>query len=121
MNTLTLFYILNATLLILHEIESGYEKEWEILKLPGEITGFLILHIPIIFILLYGVLEINLLSNIGFIMGIITGLGGIIPFLVHKKIVKKKESFNLLISNIIIYSNILSGSILFIYSLSFLI
>jgi len=34
------FYILNVTLLLLHEIESGYEKEWEILKLPGKITGF---------------------------------------------------------------------------------
>ena len=53
MNVLTLFYILNATLLLLHEIESGYEKEWGILKLPGKITGFLILHIPIIFILFF--------------------------------------------------------------------
>jgi len=41
------FYILNVTLLILHEIESSYEKEWEILKLPGKITGFLLFHIPI--------------------------------------------------------------------------
>jgi len=121
MNVLTLLYILNATLLILHEIESGYEKEWEILKLPGKITSFLILHIPIIFILFYGLLEIDRLSNIGFILGLITGLGGIIPFLVHKKIVKRDESFNLLISNIIIYSNILSGFTLFIYSLYFLI
>ena len=53
MNVLTLFYILNATLLLLHEIESGYEKEWETLKLPGKITGFLILHIPIMSILFF--------------------------------------------------------------------
>jgi hypothetical protein len=47
---LEFIYILHVTLLILHEIESGYEKEWEILRLPGRITGFLLLHIPIIFI-----------------------------------------------------------------------
>ena len=48
---LIVFYILNATLLLLHEIESAYEKEWEILKLPGKITGFLLMHIPIILFL----------------------------------------------------------------------
>ena len=41
MKAITLLYIVNATLLLLHEIESAYEKEWEILKLPGKITGFL--------------------------------------------------------------------------------
>jgi hypothetical protein len=49
-----IFYILNVSFLILHEIESGYEKEWEILKLPGKITGFLLLHIPILFMIFYG-------------------------------------------------------------------
>ncbi|MFW6015154.1 MAG: DUF6713 family protein [bacterium] len=120
MNTLTLFYILNATLLILHEIESGYEKEWEILNLPGKITGFLLLHIPILLVLFYGLLEIDKLSNTGLIIGTITGFGGIIPYLVHKKIVKREENFNALISNIIIYSNILFGIITSIYSFYFL-
>jgi len=36
MKAITLLYIVNATLLLLHEIESAYEKEWEILKLPGK-------------------------------------------------------------------------------------
>jgi hypothetical protein len=121
MKSLTLFYILNAILLILHEIESGYEKEWEILKLPGKITGFLLLHVPILFVLFYGLLEIDRMSNIGFIIGTITGLGGVIPFLIHKKIVKREENFNLLISNIIIYTNILSGITTFLYSFYFLI
>lgn len=34
MKAITLLYIVNATLLVLHEIESAYEKEWDILKLP---------------------------------------------------------------------------------------
>ncbi len=107
-----MFYILNSTLLLLHEIESGYEKEWEILKLPGKITGFLLLHIPIILIIFYGLLEIDKLSTIGLILGMILGVGGICPFLVHKVLVRRKGQFNLLISNVVIYSNAVCGVIL---------
>lgn len=117
MNTISMLYILNATLLLLHEIESAYEKEWEILNLPGKITGFLLLHIPIIILIFYGLIEIEKNSTIGFIFGIIMGIGGIIPFIVHKIIVRKSEHFNLIISHIIIYLNILSGvSLLFVSS-----
>ena len=54
MTALTIIYILNVTLLLLHEIESAYVKEWEILKLPGKITGFLLLHIPILLVFFLG-------------------------------------------------------------------
>jgi len=115
MQTITMLYIINATLLLLHEIESAYEKEWEILKLPGKITGFLLLHIPIIILIFYGLIEIDNNSTIGLIFGIVTGIGGVIPFIVHKIIVRRENHFNLLISDIIIYSNILSGvSLLFL-------
>ncbi len=109
MKTMSLLYIVNATLLLLHEIESAYEKEWEILKLPGKLTGFLLLHIPIIILLFYGLIEIERNSTAGFIFGIITGIGGVIPFMVHKIIARTANNFNLLISNIIIYLNIISG------------
>ena len=94
MKPVTIFYILNATLLLLHEIESGYAREWEILKLPGKITGFLLLHIPIILIPFYGLLEIYDQTQIGLVIGIITGIGGAVPFVVHKIFVKSKEHFN---------------------------
>jgi len=109
MKILTLVYIVNATFLLLHEIESSYEKEWEILKLPGRITGFLLIHIPIILLLFYGAVEIDRCSQTGLIIGVITGVSGLIPFIVHKLIVKRDEHFNLFISNLIIYFNILSG------------
>jgi len=73
MNIQIIFYILNATLLLLHEIESGYEKEWEILKLPGKITGFLLMHIPILFLLFWGLIEIYQQTITGMVIGIITG------------------------------------------------
>lgn len=118
MKTLTLVYIVNATLLLLHEIESAYEKEWQILKLPGKITGFLVLHIPIIILILYGVIEIEKSTTIGLIFGIILGIGGVIPSVVHKVVFKTPDQFNLWISNGIIYLNILSGISLLFLSLN---
>ena len=101
--------MVNATLLLMHEIESAYEKEWELLKLPGKITGFLLLHVPIILLLFYGLIEIVKDTATGLIFGIITGSCGVIPFIVHKIIVREDDRFNLTISNLIIYLNILSG------------
>jgi hypothetical protein len=117
MKAITLFYIVNATLLLLHEIESAYEKEWEILRLPGKITGFLLLHFPIILLLFYGLIEIEKNSTIGLIFGIILGIGGVIPSIVHKVFFKTPDKFNLPISNAIIYLNILSGISLFFLSI----
>lgn len=117
MKIITLLYILNASLLILHEIESAYEKEWEILNLPGKISGFLIIHFPLLIILFYGVITINNLSNTGLILGVIFGFCGLLPVFVHKIIVPKKAKFNLTISNFIIYSNLLTGILIFALSL----
>ena len=118
MKIITIIYIVNATLLLLHEIESAYEKEWEILNLPGKITGFLLLHLPIILLIFYGLIELEHRSTIGLIVSIVFGIGGIIPFLVHKIFVRRKTYFNQLISNAIIYSNVLSGSLLIYLSVS---
>ncbi|HCY87826.1 MAG TPA: hypothetical protein DHV36_22005, partial [Desulfobacteraceae bacterium] len=100
----------------LHEIESAYEREWKLLGLLGKITGFLLLHIPIILLLLYGLVEIEKRTAAGFILGILLGLGGVIPFIVHKIFFKRPDQFNLPISNAIIYLNMLSGLSLLISS-----
>jgi len=109
-----ILYIINAILLLLHEIESAYEKEWRILKIPGAITGFLLLHIPIIFLMFYGIIEVERESKTGLILCVIFGIGGLIPFLVHKVFVKRVGHFNLLISNIIIYLNVIAGILLLV-------
>jgi hypothetical protein len=111
---LVLFYILNVSLLILHEIESGFEKEWEILKLPGKITGFLLFHIPLLFIFFYGFYAIIQFPQSKTIISIIMGAAGFVPFLFHKIIVNRKEHFNKIISNIIIFGNRVSGMVLII-------
>lgn len=117
MKIITFLYVVNATLLLLHEIESAYEKEWEILNLPVKITGFLLFHIPIIILLFYGLIEIDKTSTVGLIFGMVLGVGGVIPSIVHKVIFRTPDRFNLPISNAIIYLNILSGLSLLVLSI----
>jgi hypothetical protein len=112
MNALTIVFIINATLLILHEIESAYWKEWEILRLPGRITGFILIHIPILLLMFYGLTEVAKRSSIGDILSLIFGIAGLLPFIVHMLIAKKDDSFNLPISKILIYLSAVSGSFL---------
>ena len=117
MSLVSALYILNLTLLLIHEIESAYEKEWEILKLPGRITGFLIIHIPVIIFLLHGMIEISSSTEYGLICGVITGFLGFLPFAVHKILVKRKDKFNRMFSNAVIISNVFTGGLLIILSL----
>lgn len=120
MKILLPIYVINACLLLLHEIESAYLKEWEILKLPGKITGFLLLHIPIIIVLFWGAIEIEKQTSFGQGIALIAGIGGLIPFIVHKVVVKKKGYFDSTVSVAIIYANVLTGVATIVASLTFL-
>ena len=112
MKLISFIYIANSSILLLHEIGSAYWKEWKILKLQGEITGFIIIHIPLVILMFTGLLFVEEENAIGAIFGIITGIGGLIPFFVYKLIAKTGTGSNLLISEILIYSNIVTGLLL---------
>jgi hypothetical protein len=111
MTALEIVYVLNITLLLLHEIESAYVKEWEILHLPGKITGFLLLHVPVLLLFLWGAVELGKENTAGKVIALIAGIGGLLPFLIHKVLVKRKGYFESSASNAIIYLNILTGVI----------
>jgi len=88
-DVLILIYLINATLLINHEIDSAYWREWDLFGLPGGITGFILLHLPLIFILLWGLLLIKDRSLWGLVISIVTGLGGFFGFVIHVYFLKK--------------------------------
>jgi hypothetical protein len=118
-DVIILVYILNSILLVLHEIESAYEKEWEILHIPGRISFFLLLHIPILLIMFYGLIFVIQESLYGFFISIVLGVGGLIPFFVHKVFKNKKDAFNRSVSNILIFGNIITGLLLLITVVKF--
>ncbi len=97
-------YIVNAVLLIDHEIESSYWREWELFGLPGEIQGFLLMHIPLLFVLLLGVEELCRGTAAGPILSLIFAAGGIFGFCIHTYFIRKgKPGFNLPASKILLW------------------
>jgi hypothetical protein len=82
-------YLVNAILLITHEIDSAYWQEWEMFKLPGGVTGFLILHFPLLFIILYGLVLVYQQSFTGLVFSLLLCLGGLFAFVIHTVFLKK--------------------------------
>jgi hypothetical protein len=121
MNLILAVYCLNAMFLLIHEIESAFEREWEILKLPGGITGFLLLHVPIILLLFYGTIELAWRTTAGYAFGILFGIAGLLPFVVHEVLVRRKGHFNRFLSRLIMYANPLLGIVLLVISIGKLI
>lgn len=96
-------YLTNAVLLINHEIDSAYWKEWEIFKLPGGITLFLLLHFPLLFIVLYGLVLTVRDSFWGFIYSLIVCFGGIFAFVIHAYFLKQgRKEFDKPLSKLIL-------------------
>ncbi|OGP95002.1 MAG: hypothetical protein A2157_03120 [Deltaproteobacteria bacterium RBG_16_47_11] len=76
-------YLANSVLLINHEIDSAYWKEWELFKLPGGLTGFLLLHFPLLLLILWGLILVHRHTTWGLIFSFVLCFGGLFAFTVH--------------------------------------
>ncbi len=101
-------YLSNAVLLINHEIDSAYWREWELFKLPGGITGFLLLHFPLLFFILVGLVLVTKNLYSGLIFSLILCIGGIFAFVIHTYFLKKgRTEFNKPFSKILLWLTLL--------------
>ena len=101
-------YMVNAVLLILHEIDSAYWKEWELFKMRGGITGFLIMHIPMLFAIIFGLTAIEKWPVVGIVFSFILSAGGLFAFTIHTIFIKKgREEFTTKISITILVATLL--------------
>ena len=82
-NLLLAVYLANATLLIVHQIDSAYWKEWNLFHLPGGEAGFALLHIPLLLPVLGGVLLIGRGALAGAILSLAVSLCGLLAFAIH--------------------------------------
>lgn len=104
-------YLLNGTLLINHEMDSAYWHEWKLFKLPGQITGFLLLHIPIFFFILAATVWVYQQTPAGLAASAILSLGGIFAFSIHTYFIKKGHpEFNTPVSQGILIATLLVSS-----------
>lgn len=100
-------YLVNAIFLINHEIDSAYWKEWELFGIPGGIGGFLFLHFPMLFVILYGLVLLSRGSFAGLVISLIVSVGGIFAFYIHTFFIKKgREEFKTPMSIFILISTL---------------
>lgn len=101
MDLLFWIYLVNAVILINHEIDSAYWQEWKLIN-PNDqngINGFLLLHVPMIFLLLLGLVFVYEGNFAGLIISIILSGGGIFAFFFHFYHLKKgRPEFNTTLS-----------------------
>ena len=82
-------YIINGVLLIDHEIDSAYWREWELFRLPGGINGFLLIHLPLLGLIFSGLVLVVNRSTAGLYFSLGLGLSGILAFVIHSIFLKK--------------------------------
>jgi hypothetical protein len=112
-------YLINSVLLINHEIDSAYWKEWNLFKLPGGITVFLLIHIPLIFFVLYGLIQVFHQSYTGLIFSLVLSLSGIFAFTAHMYfIIKGRDEFKIPISLFILSATLIVSLIQLLVTLN---
>src|SRR5574341_288760 len=76
-------YLLTASLLIVHEIDSAYWREWELFGMPGGIGAFLAIHVPLALLVLWGYERAVAATRAGRRMALAVGAAGIATAVIH--------------------------------------
>ncbi|HZD57014.1 MAG TPA: DUF6713 family protein [Anaerolineales bacterium] len=101
-------YLANTLTLIVHEIDSAFWKEWELFHLPGDEAGFLSLHFPLLFAVLYGLVLVDRGALGGLILSLLICGGGLFAFSIHTFFIRRGHSeFKTLTSQGILWATLL--------------
>ncbi|MEE8391770.1 MAG: DUF6713 family protein [Anaerolineae bacterium] len=107
MQILFWLYLLNTVLLILHEMDSAYWKEWELFRLPGGVTGFLLIHFPLYVVVLHGLVLVSQGALAGLVLSLVVSAAGIFAFCIHTYFLRKgRREFNIAISKLILAASL---------------
>jgi hypothetical protein len=106
-------YLLNATLLVVHEMDSAYWREWELFRLPGGLTGFLLLHLPLVAVVLYGLVLVWERTPAGLILSLLLSLAGLFAFSIHTYFLRRgRHEFDLPVSRLILVTTLVVSLLL---------
>ena len=87
-------YLLNAAVLITHEIDSAYWREWELFGIPGGIQAFLGINLFLVLVILFGHQALALGRASGFMFSWMLAAGGIFAAVIHTFfLLKGSEAF----------------------------
>lgn len=76
-------YFLTMCLLILHQIDAAFWREWEMFYLPGGVQGYLVFNSLIIPVVLLGYKHVVQSSDKAIIFSTICATLGVATFLIH--------------------------------------
>ena len=76
-------FLSSAALLAAHEVDSGYWREWDLFGLPGGAGLFVLLHVGIFFLLLWGYGQVVTGTRAGLLMSFVVGAGSLFAGAVH--------------------------------------
>ncbi len=76
-------YLVNAALLVVHEIDSAYWKEWELFRLPGGLGVFLALHVPLVIAVMWGYEQVTADSRAARWASMVLAVAGAMAPLLH--------------------------------------
>jgi hypothetical protein len=80
---MTRLYPLTASLLVVHEIDSAYWREWELFGLPGGVELFLAIHLPLALLLLWGQGQVAARTRAGLWVSVAAGMAGVATGVIH--------------------------------------
>jgi hypothetical protein len=106
-NLLFWIYLINSIILINHEIDSAYWQEWKLINPDHKngINGFLILHFPMLFTILFGLVLVYEGKPAGMIISLILSAGGLFAFFFHFYHLRRgRQEFDTIISKGMIIS-----------------
>lgn len=103
-------YLINAVLLICHEIDSAYWREWEMFNLPGGEWFFVLLHFPLVFAVLYGLVLVWEGITAGLVISLLLAASGIFAFTIHMIFIARgHHQFKTAISMFVLLATLLAS------------
>jgi hypothetical protein len=76
-------YVINFTLIVVHEIDSASWHEWKMFNMHEGRNLFILLHLPIIPIFIFGAIPVYNGTGLGIIFTTLVSLIGIAAFIIH--------------------------------------
>ncbi|QKE62471.1 hypothetical protein HNE05_03555 [Aquipseudomonas campi] len=103
-------FFLTMCLLILHQIDAAFWREWEMFYLPGGVQGYLLFNSLIIPVVLLGYKHVIQSSSKAIIFATVCATLGVLTFLIHSGFaLAGLEQFHLPLSRAIIALCLLSS------------
>lgn len=101
-------YLANTLLLTVHEIDSAYWHEWDLFHLPGGEPVFLLVHFPLLFLVIFGLVLVDRGEQAGLILSLIVSGSGLFAFLIHTFFISRGHAeFKTPVSLAILWSTLL--------------